>query len=526
MTAMRRRPLSVAAITLALALIAAACGGDDGDNDDAGGANSTQTADKDAELTFALSWGANSFDPHRSRNAQADAVLQRPVYDSLLTLVDGSEGVELAPQLATAYEVAADGLSIEFTLRRDVTFQDGAKFDATAVKANLERALDAESTIKSTIGSIQSVEVVDSTTVVLHLSQPDPSVPWTLGTTSAGMMVSPTALANPDLATKPVGSGPWRLVSFEKDASAVYERFDDHWNNDAALVRKLTILTVTDGNVRYNGIRTGEYDAAYIVTPQDAESKGLTSEGFHWVSALSPNSFGVLLNLTKPPFTDVRVRRAVNMAINRVDISKQLLRDIQPPTYQAFNKGYLGFDPELDEDPYDPSEARALIRDAGAEGATITMPFINIEPPNSLAAVVQQALTDIGLKVNSIPVGPSEGIPRWRQGNDHAYIGVIIGYAEPSQTLGLTYFGPDNFAKPPPAELVDMANKAAAMAVGSAERERAYQQIGKYLQDNPIHIPIAQFSTVIVCQSNVVGCDNTLQQDIGKLDFRSVGVAP
>jgi ABC-type transport system substrate-binding protein len=520
-------------LTLALlAALAAGCGGEGsgdaaGSGGDGGGGEDAdvdpaEAADREGELTFAISYGFNSLDPHQPVNP-GDAIWMRPVYDRLLTLADGPDGVEVAPQLATSYEFAEDGMSIAFELRDDVTFQDGTPFDGEAVKANVERALGPDSTVASTIASVESVEVVDPTHVVFHLTQPDAALPWTLADATAGMMVSPAAFDS-DLRAEPAGSGPYRLVSAARDGEVVYERWDDHWDAEAGLARQVTISTIPDGNARFNGVRSGDYDAAYMSAPHDNDSRSLESEGFHWEQALSPISYGVLMNNTMPPFDDVRVRQAVSLAVDRAAISEELLHGLVPPSYQAFPEGYLGHDPELEDDPYDVDAARDLIAEAGAEGARVEIIQAMTSPQDQLAQVVQQALGDIGLEVELAPLSPTEANPTWRQGGHHGYVGTIISYAEPSQTLVRNYLGDDNPGEKP-AELVELADAASVLPAGGAEREEAYQEIAAWMVENPVHVPLVQFSTVVLARPEVVGSSNLVVQDIGKLDLRGVGVS-
>ncbi|OLT10387.1 hypothetical protein BJF79_26155 [Actinomadura sp. CNU-125] len=506
----------------ALVLVTAACSGSTG----TGGTGATQVdavaaADRDAAFRFAISIGMNSLDPHRPVNP-SDSIWMRPVYDSLLTLAKGPDGVKIAPQLATSYEVAPDGRSIDFVLRDDVTFQSGARFDAEAVAANMERAKGPDSTISGRIDALDRVEVVDPTHVVFHLSHPDPGLPWTLADSSAGMMIDPAAFGT-DLKAEPAGSGPYELVSATKDADVVYRRRDGHWDRDAALAKKLTISTIPDANARFNGVRSGQYDAANMSPPIDSVSKPLGEQGYHWELSLSPISYGVLLNTGTAPFDDVRVRRAVSLAVDRPKISEQVLRGLNPPSYQTFNKGYLGFDPKLHKNPYDPERARALIREAGAEGATVTILQVTTSPHDTLAEVVQQALTDIGLKVRLSPKSATESHAIWREGRSQAYVGTMLHYAEPAQTLTRTYLSKEN---PGPADpkLERMAKDARALPVGSTEREKAYQAIGAYLVENPVHVPVVQYSTVVLARPEAVGSENLVVQDVGKLDFRRVGV--
>ncbi|HEY8527065.1 MAG TPA: ABC transporter substrate-binding protein [Acidimicrobiales bacterium] len=508
---------------LAAALVAAAACGGGSDRPGASGSEDRDpvaAADRDGELRYAISFSFNSLDPHRALGS-GDALWMRPVYDRLLTIVEGDDGMELAPQLATSYEVADDGRSITFELREGVTFHDGTAFDAEAVRANIERAKGRESTVSSELDSVERVEVVDPAHVVLHLNTPDPSVPWALAQGSTGMMASPAAFDR-DLAAHPVGTGPYRIVEATKDADAVYERFEDHWDPDAALVRRLTLSTTPDANARFNGVRSGEFDAAYMAAPHEMRSRSLTAEDYHWEQVLSPVSWALLLNTDLEPFDDVRVRRAVSMAIDRTAISEELLEGANPPSYQPFPEGYLGHDPGLDEDPYDPDAARDLIADAGAEGADVQI-VQNLTPPgDSIAEVIQQQLGDIGLDVELVPLGATEARPAFREGRYHGAVSNNLAQAEPGLTLELAYFGVDNPGTPP-EELVTLAGEARTHLLGSPERERAYQEISRYLVENPIHVPIVQFSTVNLCRPEVVGCENL--HDLGRLDFRRVGVA-
>jgi hypothetical protein len=329
---------------VALALVTA-CGGASPPASGPGqpGADPAATADRTATLRYAHNSGFGILDPQRTPNYFGGQIAMRPVYDSLLTLQRGADGtVAPAPQLATDWKVADDGLSITFHLRPNLKFQDGTALDATAVKANLERATAPDSTIRSQLPSLTSVEAADPTTVVLHLSQPDSSVLWAMATNTTGMMASPAAFAN--LAKQPVGSGPYKLVS-ATDSEITYQRWDGYWDPDAALANQLVISTVPDVNARYTGVRSGQFDVAFLASPLDAQSKELQDQGYHWRSVLSPISTGVLLNATEKPFDDVRVRRAVSMAINRTQISQNLLGGMNPPAYQTFLKGFLGNDP-------------------------------------------------------------------------------------------------------------------------------------------------------------------------------------
>jgi ABC-type transport system substrate-binding protein len=529
------RILTVAAV---MVVALGACGGDDGDGTGTGttapavsevGGTTTAAAepevDDNAEYHHAINFTYTTLDPHKGGLPP----WLRPVYDRLLQYKLGPDGgPELSPMLATSYTVSADGLSISLELRDDVTFQDGTQFDAAAVKANIERAKSPApvSTVASNIASISSVEVVDATHVVIHLSTPDPSIPYYLADSTTGSMISPAALNNADLASKPVGSGPFTLVSAQQNADVVYERWDDYWNRDAIKIKKLTMSTITDNNVRYNGVLSGEFDSAYIAPPLDLQAESLESEGYTRLTVYQPGPFGLMLNSDKPPLNDVRVRRAISMALDRQVLAETILEDIGVPAYQTFAPGQIGYLESLDKDPYDPDEAKKLVQDAGAEGATLNiLQNTGATQLQQLAEVVQQELGKIGLTVKLVPQPATEIRLSWRSGSYDGSVDGMIGSPDVAATLRRAYLAFENPAKSVPQELIDLSAKANSAEFGSPERTEAFEDVSVYLAENPVHVPLNRSWFVILARPNVVGAENLTEADWNGTDieFQDVG---
>lgn len=168
-------------------------------------------------------------------------------------------------------------------------------------------------------------------------------------------------------------------------------------------------------------------------------------------------------------------------------------------------------------------EAKKLVDQAGANGKTIKLLQQQTAPQDSLAQVVQEALGKIGLKVEITPLSATEARPAWRKGGYGAFVAPVIAQAEPSQTLNTSYLASDNPAPPPP-ELAQKAAAAQVLPLGSAERTTAYQEIAKWLQENPVHAPIAQFTSVWLTAPTVVGWNQYVPEALGQVDFRRVGV--
>jgi peptide/nickel transport system substrate-binding protein len=536
----RRHVRLFAAILALLALLATACGDDgetsepdttDGTTETTAPDATTSTlpdpaalADREAEFHFAINYSYNSLDPHKSLSPGGDEAWLKPLYDMLIQVVDSPDGgVELGPQLATSYEVSADGLSVEFVLRDDVTFQDGTPFNADAVKANLERAMGPDSAVASQLSTVESVEVVDDTHVVVHLKEQDPAFIWAMAQNAVGSMISPAAFGT-DLNAKPVGSGPFKLVSAVQNGDVVFEPWDGYWDEDAALVKKYTISSVFDENARFNGLRSGTYDAVYVGYTLDDQAQELAGEGYHYIQTVVASPLSLLMNSSKPPFDDVRVRQAVSMALSRQEISDELLSGVAPPAFgQPFASFIEGHDPALEVDPYDVDAARALIEEAGAEGASVSIISVAVPPLDLMAQVVQQSLNDIGLNVELAPLAFADARAAWPKGEHHGMVNGLRTSFEPGRILNVAYLGGDNPA-PPPAELVEMANEARLLPLGSEERTAAYKEISAWMVENPVHVPITGTVQSILAQPKVLGADTLMKYAISRLDPRHVGI--
>src|SRR5690349_19430601 len=211
---MRRRTTRMAIAALALiALLASACGDDGGSasgDTDTGASTTVNASAIDPTAVFRVAWvQPTSLDPHKSSIA-ADLYVLEAFYDRL---VHQSPDVEAIPGLATSWTFSADGKQMNMKLRNDVTFHDGLAFNAAAVKQNIERALTLPtSAVKGDLAMVDRVEVVNDYEVAFLLKGPAASLPLVLSA-QAGMMISPSALNNPDLDQKPVGAGMFKVTA-------------------------------------------------------------------------------------------------------------------------------------------------------------------------------------------------------------------------------------------------------------------------------------------------------------------------
>src|SRR4051812_7634287 len=211
-------------------------------------------------------------DPDALDPSLARSFVGRIVFAGLCDkLFDIDEKLNVVPQLATGYEWSADGKALTMKLRPGVTFHDGEKFDAGAVKYNIERHKTiAGSNRRGELAPVASVDVVDPLTVRFALSTP--FVPLLAQLSDrAGMMVSPKAAQaeGERFGTKPVCSGPFRFVERVAQDRIVFERFPQYWNKDAIHFDRIVYTPIADSTVRLANLRAGQLDFIERVAASD-----------------------------------------------------------------------------------------------------------------------------------------------------------------------------------------------------------------------------------------------------------------
>jgi len=292
-------------------------------------------------LNLGLESDLNTLDPLTS-SLLVEREVMLNLYDTLLR-VDATNTIQ--PDLATSLPTySTDAKTLTFTLRSDVTFQDGTPFNADAVKYNMDRYLNtpnkpgSTNQRKSEISTISSVTVVDSTHVQFNLSKPFAPLLATL-TDRSGMMLSPTALkaASADVTNKPtnMGSGPFSFKEWTKGdhisivANKSYWRKDSSSNGGGALpyLDGVTYKIITNTSVMFQNLQGSNIDIARVISPQDvATAKGNSSLIYKQIPGLSFGGFE--LNTKKAPLDDIHVRHAIAWAVNPNEILTSVLLGI------------------------------------------------------------------------------------------------------------------------------------------------------------------------------------------------------
>ncbi len=518
-------------LVIILALAAAVACGDD---DDEGDASSTGTAapaasattpavQTDPAATLKFAWGTNAgsnYDPHTAPNPFVNIFLF-PAYDRLINLTpDG----KLEPQLAESWTFKEAGKVLELKLRSGVTFHDGAKFNADAVKANFDRAkTDTKSTPKADLTQVDSVAVVDELTVRYTLNAAAGSLPALLAD-RAGMMISPTALKNTDLDLKPVGAGPYKVASHEPGKVIAYERFEGYWKKDEQRVARIEISMVLDPATRLRALRSGEIQATSLNPDQYKEA-----EGAKVTLATDPyvGSFILYLNTSRSEFDDVKVRQAIAKAVDRKGIAEALHAGRCEPTAQVFPAGYWANDPNTKGDyhKFSTTDAKKLLSDAGLpNGFSFTAVVINVPFYSAQAEAVQAQLAQIGVKMELQVVEPAQLLAKFAiEKSVDAYFSTTGGFIDPAKAVAQLYLpnstlNPGGYNNP---RVVELASKGLE-GTDQAQRATSYQQLSRITAEEAVHVPVCSGQSITATNGKVVGLR---PNQAGSYDLRYAAIA-
>ena len=314
------------------------------------------------EVKVGLAAEPNTFDPHLTvgRNSQ---IFIANVYDGL-TARDAQGN--LVPSLAESWK-RLNATTWQFTLRRGVKFHNGDDFNADAVKFTLDRATNPETkaTISSELSTIAATEIVDPFTVNVTTKTPDFLLPVRLGELF-GLMLSPkhTAAAGKEaIATKPNGTGPFKLVAWTKNERLVLEANESYWRC-APQVKTLVVRPILEDAARIAALQTSEVDLiAPVPHVRIAELQRNDKLAIKTIAA--PRIFHVTIDVRKPPFDNVKVRQALNHAVDVNAIIKTLYFGHGTRLATVVDKGALGYDPGVPPYAFDPNRAKALLAEAG-----------------------------------------------------------------------------------------------------------------------------------------------------------------
>lgn len=320
---------------------------------------------------------------------------------------------ELVPVLATSWEQLDDS-TLQFTLREGVSFHDGSPLNAEAAVVSINYMFDEDNAfdILDFVGAPLTAEVVDEYTFTVSSPDPDPTLvnKMYFVTISSAQQIQEA----PDTyATELVGTGPFRFAEWRRGESIIYEANPDWWGladaeaaGGSVAYDRAVYRFLEEAQVRSAAVQAGEVDIAQFITPEqcvEADANAAT----RCLTQPSVETIFIRMDTNSPMFSDVRVRRAFQLAIDKELIIEALLGGAATSTGQIVNETALGHNPGIEAYPYDPDEAMALLEAAAADGVPVDLEvtlgarvgvFAGVE---EVIQAVASMLTDVGFNVTT-----------------------------------------------------------------------------------------------------------------------------
>ncbi|HXD39826.1 MAG TPA: ABC transporter substrate-binding protein [Ramlibacter sp.] len=383
-------------------------------------------------------------DPDVLDPSLARTFVGRIVFASLCDkLVDIDEKLNIVPQLATSWQWSADNKALTMKLRPGVTFHDGEKFDAAAVKFNIERHKNiAGSNRRGELLPVATVDVVDDMTVRLNLSAPFSPLLSVLAD-RAGMMVSPKAAqANPtNFGSKPVCSGPFKFVERIAQDRITLERFPNYWDKANIHFDKITFQPIIDATVRLANLRSGQLDFIERVAPADIAS--IKKENKFAVARITELGYqGITINTGKselaqknPLGKDPRVREAFELSLDRAGIVKVAMDGEAAVGNQWVPPSNTFYARNVPVPKRDLARAKALLKEAGVPNPSFTLMAPTTSDAQRVAQVVQAMAKEAGIDVKIQATEFATSLNMADKGQYEAYALAWSGRADPDGNL-------------------------------------------------------------------------------------------
>ncbi len=419
-----------------------------------------------------------------------------------------------------------DPKTLVMDLESGVTFHDGAPLDDAAVKFNLDRSrTDQRSNIKSDLATVDSVDVTGPLQVTLKLKQPDSALVLILSD-RAGMMFSPKAAQALGAGTdrNPVGAGPWKFVSWADQEKVVVTRYDKYWRPNRPYLDGIEFSIIQEVNTGLRSVVAGQNQFAHALSPQQKpvidRAKGLRG-------LATPTLFVHLffLNYGRAPLNDLRVRQAMNFAIDRDSFNKASQAGIGEPANTLLPKAHWAHDASLEKAyRYDPDHARKLLADAGhANGLELSIIGWNDQRSIQRQELLIEQMGKAGfrLKFQNFSVADATAQFFGADKKGDAYLAAWTGRPDPSLTTQLMFAKDSYFnagkADPAPGRAEAQLETQAVEDVGA--RKKAFAKLQGIVAENALFVPIVVQYDLQALVDSMQGYEANL---LGKPKFENV----
>ena len=325
--------------------------------------SSTAVAADDGEITLVMPGGPQTMDACQASTTNTGRIIKQNILEAL-TQINPTEG-GAAPRLATSWEQDEDGSWI-FHIREGVTFHDGTPLTNEAIIYSFERMLDpalgCDALIFAFSGVAVEVEEIDATTIRIITEPVQPILPLIV----EGLPIVSLSTPRNEMTREPIGTGPYSLADWDTQTSVTLDRYDGYWGEQPDVV-KATFVWREEATVRAAMVDLGEADFALAIGEQSVREGDIAFPTAELTRIKIAND--------QPPFDDVRVRMALNYALDRQALIGTILNPDLTLANQIVGPSVFGYNPEIGQYLYDPEAARRLLDEARADGVPVDRPI-------------------------------------------------------------------------------------------------------------------------------------------------------
>ncbi len=459
-------------------------------------------------LIFGRGGDSVTLDPSQMLDGESAKVCDM-VYDTLVQYRGATTDIE--PALAETWESSVDGLTWTLHLRQGVKFHDGTPLNANAVVFSLSRLNALSRSFYEEF--IDRITPLDDFTVQIHLKTPYAPFLSTMAS-SENAIVSPTAVAHfgESFGNNPVGTGPFKFVQWDRSDQIVLTANNTHWAGKPEIDR-LIFRSIPDNSERYMELQEGNIHIMEFPNPDDLT----TIRGDTRLELLMQPSLNVgylAMNMEKPPFDNLKVRLAINHAINKADIIERLYQGTGIPAKGPIPPTLWSYDDSIEDYTYNPELAKQLLAEAGyPNGFETTLWALPIPRPyipngQALAAALQSDLRNIGIVANIVTYD-------WRTYLDKTEVGehdmAMLGWSAGGDPDSFLYYLLSKTTAQKPAlniafyksdEMQDVLDRART-STDRDERIELYQQAQAIFHRDVPWVPLAHAQRLLVIDRSV-----------------------
>lgn len=490
------------AAALAFSMIATGCTAETGESTDSAESNESTTTEESGPPVGGVVTVASSGDPNPQlvlAGNQANWSWQMGVFETL-TVFDATSVPQ--PLLASGWEVAADGLSIDITLQEGVTFHSGRPMTAEDVKFSIEASLDPlyGSQLSWIAKEFSAVTVTGDTSLTIEFTRPLPNVFDYFELTSIIDKDTAAGLAD---GSQVIGTGPFVWETWTPGTSLTLVRNESYWGEKAYL-DGIEVATIKDQTALVNAIRSGA--ANYVIGLSGIDVAAFKDDPQFQVLQATGSVYPLGMNVEIAPFDQVEVRQAVNLAIDRERIIDQVFGGSAQVSQQFWAPSAIGYDEALNSTyPYDPEMARQMLEAAGAIGTEFEITVIPFPANISAAEIVRNNLEEVGLKPTVVIPEFADFLTKQTEQDLGPMFMLLhgLGFSPPTLLNGFPSLRPSNPARFVAPEYDALREKVQSSS--DADIAAATAEIAAYIAEQAWSLPLVYAPSEVVMTPNLMG---------------------